>query len=410
MVTTTRKKKRESAPAAPKTRSKVRAGAATAPSAPRKPRAPPTCTVCGHPMKGHKNSACKGKKLTGKALDRKAADVEEVVLAGHKDAVSRRIDAVIALVLEEYDGRVEHAAIEEALAEAGLTIPDGKTLADFIPSAPPPPESDDEDDVGEVEEDEEDEEEGGIVADILQAAGRGEGAVDCIDPAMLLITRPVPGEVPSPPLSTTDTVVGGAPGLAPDAMQVDAVEPQVPVNGIFSVVEKPKAKKPPTYRLRGGWKATKSGLLPLVLARNGLKKLEYPTQSEKAKRIPRMFQAMAQKGDTLASRADGWAFCLFMPKGGAGIMRTWHSDQVQQDIPGLPDEVRAMFNERLRPFREQYTAEVDARARESEALAQKWEAIAAQRQRELEAVKAQKDRELEALRQELARRDAAART
>ncbi|EJD49300.1 hypothetical protein AURDEDRAFT_161397 [Auricularia subglabra TFB-10046 SS5] len=374
MVTTTRKKKRESAPAAPKTRSKVRAGAVTAPSAPRKPRAPPTCTVCGHPMKGHKNSACKGKKLTGKALDRKAADVEEVVLAGHKDAVSRRIDAVIALVLEEYDGR------------------------------------DDEDDVGEVEEDEEDEEEGGIVADILQAAGRGEGVVDCIDPAMLLITRPVPGEVPSPPLSTTDTVVGGAPALAPDAMQVDAVEPQVPVNGIFSVVEKPKAKKPPTYRLRGGWKATKSGLLPLVLARNGLKKLEYPTQSEKAKRIPRMFQAMAQKGDTLASRADGWAFCLFMPKGGAGIMRTWHSDQVQQDIPGLPDEVRAMFNERLRPFREQYTAEVDARARQSEALAQKWEAIAAQRQRELEAVKAQKEREVEALRQELARRDAVVRT
>lgn len=55
-----------------------------------------------------------------------------------------------------------------------------------------------------------------------------------------------------------------------------------------------------------------------------------------------MFQSMAQKGDTLASRTGGWAFAVFLPRGGAGIMRTWHSQQVETDVPGRQQYLKSL--------------------------------------------------------------------
>ncbi|EJD33210.1 hypothetical protein AURDEDRAFT_177709, partial [Auricularia subglabra TFB-10046 SS5] len=308
------------------------------------------CKTCHGPMRGHSKTECALSKNSPAAIDAKVAECEQIALAAHTDHLSRRIDEVVALVIEASDGEADTAAILAAIAEAGLVIPEGKTLADFVPSGTGI-DSDDEDDDG---------------------AARGT-----TPPGSRDITPAPPGDTAStieglstPP--TTPRPNGNAAGDAADGsrdvvvtepMDVDAVNPPTPpITPPATLTPQAPVQpakttgkgKTPKYRLKYGWKATPSGILPLELARNGLKRQEYPTQAEKAKRIPRMFQAMAQKGDTLASRTNGWAFCVFMPRGGAGLMRTWHSQQVESDVPGLLSEVRHLVFEKLQPFREQY--------------------------------------------------------
>lgn len=55
----------------------------------------------------------------------------------------------------------------------------------------------------------------------------------------------------------------------------------------------------------------------------------------------------------LASRVDGWAFAAFVPKGGRGEMRSWHSGQVQDDVPELPGALRKAIFDALEPHRTQ---------------------------------------------------------
>ncbi|EJD32955.1 hypothetical protein AURDEDRAFT_177956 [Auricularia subglabra TFB-10046 SS5] len=180
-----------------------------------------------------------------------------------------------------------------------------------------------------------------------------------------------------------DAVNPPTPPITPPA----TLTPQAPVQPAKTTGKTTGKGKTPKYRLKYGWKATPSGILPLELARNGLKRQEYPTQAEKAKRIPRMFQAMAQKGDTLASRTNGWAFCVFMPRGGAGLMRTWHSQQVESDVPGLLSEVRHLVFEKLQPFREQYLKSLEESNKKAQEELEFWKARAAKSEQEAAALR-----------------------
>ncbi|EJD49860.1 hypothetical protein AURDEDRAFT_160879 [Auricularia subglabra TFB-10046 SS5] len=389
-------KKRANSPAAADVPShKLRATRQKA--ADRGPPAPPKaryCKTCRAPMKGHNKADCAVSTLSQcatarnldivqlsknapAALEAKVAACEEVALAAHTDFISRRIDEVVALVLEATDGEADTAAILAAIADAGLVIPEGKTLADFVPSAP-------------VNDEDEDD-----------ADGRaGEGRVDdsrAVTPAppgnegLGVDGLSTPPATPRPNEAAMEVAEDGSRGTPPvEAMVVDGTEPSTVPKPAVMVKAAPKTAgkaKTPQYRLKYGWKATPSGILPMDLARNGLKRQEYPTQAEKAKRIPRMFQAMAQKGDTLASRTNGWAFCVFMPRGGAGLMRTWHSQQVESDVPGLLSDVRRTVFEKLQPFREQYLKSLEETNKKAQQELEYWKARSAQKEAENAALR-----------------------
>ena len=115
---------------------------------------------------------------------------------------------------------------------------------------------------------------------------------------------------------------------------------------------------------------------------NGLKRAEYPTQAEKAKRTPRMFQAMAQKGDTLAARTGGYALCVFVPRAGTGIMRAWHSERVEADVPDLMPEIRRQVFGALEPVRLRYMASVEEEHKAIQAKMDHWKALAEERDEE----------------------------
>ncbi|EJD36666.1 hypothetical protein AURDEDRAFT_174265 [Auricularia subglabra TFB-10046 SS5] len=352
-------------------------------AAERGPPAPPKarfCKTCHGPMRGHNKSECALSKNSPAALDAKVAECEEVALAAHTDYVSRRIDEVVALVLEASDGDADTAAIMAAITDAGLAIPEGKTLADFVPSVPGI-DSDDEDEegAGESRRGSPDVSRDSTPADSGDAAGGVEGL--STPPATPGPDERATGDIgdglhADPPVESMD--IDNAPAPPASAPNTLPLQPPVP---------KKAKSKTPKYRLKYGWKATPSGILPMELARNGLKRQEYPTQAEKAKRIPRMFQAMAQKGDTLASRTNGWAFCVFMPRGGAGLMRTWHSQQIESDVPGLLSEVRHLVFEKLQPFREQYLKSLEESNKKAQEELEFWKARAAKSEQEAAALR-----------------------
>ncbi|EJD32377.1 hypothetical protein AURDEDRAFT_178558 [Auricularia subglabra TFB-10046 SS5] len=380
MGSTTKRSKSPGAVDVPshKTRAARKAAAERGPPAPPKAR---FCKTCHGPMRGHSKTDCALSKNSPAALDAKVAACEQVALAAHTDALSRRIDEVVALVIEANDGEADAAAITAAIADAGLVIPEGKTLADFVPSGPGN-DSDDEDD-----------------GDGLRATppdSRDATPAPPGDAAAAVEALSTPPATPRPDKDTAD--VDGREtreDVATEHMDVDtfsgppATPPATPPKTLTPqpVIKKVAKGKTPKYRLKYGWNATPSGILPLELARNGLKCQEYPTQAEKAKRIPRMFQAMAQKGDRLASRTNGWAFCVFMPRGGAGLMRTWHSQQVESDVPGLLSDVRRMVFDGLRPFREQYLKSLEETNKKAQEELQFWKNRAENNARELAALR-----------------------
>ncbi|EJD40082.1 hypothetical protein AURDEDRAFT_170855 [Auricularia subglabra TFB-10046 SS5] len=171
-----------SANGAPSTRATRAATRAAAPRAEPKTRYYKTCEK---PMKGHPKGQCGAN--TRSALDARAAEKEEAVLSAHTDLVSRQIDAVVADELEASEGVVDAAAIHAALAAKGLELPEGKTLADYVP------------DLNAVDSDAEDDDE---------------------------VSTPPPGNTETPP--PIDNVPGGGSagaslesGMQPDIMQVD---------------------------------------------------------------------------------------------------------------------------------------------------------------------------------------------
>ncbi|EJD40083.1 hypothetical protein AURDEDRAFT_170856 [Auricularia subglabra TFB-10046 SS5] len=141
-------------------------------------------------------------------------------------------------------------------------------------------------------------------------------------------------------------------------------------------------KKRVKFSLSNGWRSTRGGDVPLNLDGNGLRRTEYPTQAEKAKRTPRMFQAMAQKGDTLVSRTGGYALCMFVPRSGGGIMRLWHSERVEQDVPQLLPQIRRQVFKELQPFRQQYIASVEAENKAMQAKVDYYKNLAEERDKE----------------------------
>ncbi|EJD40650.1 hypothetical protein AURDEDRAFT_170278 [Auricularia subglabra TFB-10046 SS5] len=333
--------------------------AATRGSAPRTEPKTRYCKTCGKTMKGHPKGQCGANGRS--ALDARAAEVEEAVLAAHTDLVSRQIDAVVADTLEASDGAIDTETILNALAAAGLEIPAGKSLADYVP------------DVGSGDSDDEDD-------------------VSATPPP-----ANAPGMNTSTGLQTGEAAAGAAveSGAGGDVMQVDITENGGNTENVGNAgnvggaenggngenggsagngvqpqlvqVQVKTVKKRIKHPLSNGWRSTRGGDIPLNLDGNGLRRLEYPTQAEKAKRTPRMFQAMAQKGDTLASRTGGYAICMFVPRGGTGVMRTWHSDRVEADVPQLVPEIRRKVFDELQPFRQQY---INSIAEENKALMQ----------------------------------------
>ncbi|EJD33169.1 hypothetical protein AURDEDRAFT_177749 [Auricularia subglabra TFB-10046 SS5] len=91
---------------------------------------------------------------------------------------------------------------------------------------------------------------------------------------------------------------------------------------------------------------------------------------------------MAQKGDTLASRTGGYALCMFVPRGGGGIMRSWHSERVEQDVPQLLPQIRRQVFEELQPFRQQYMASVEAENKAMQAKVDYYKNLAEERDKE----------------------------
>ncbi|EJD36545.1 hypothetical protein AURDEDRAFT_174414 [Auricularia subglabra TFB-10046 SS5] len=335
------------------------------------------CKTCHRPMRGHSKTECALSKNSPAAIDAKVAECEQVALAAHTDHLSRRIDEVVALVIEASDGEADTAAILAAIAEAGLVIPEGKTLADFVPSGTGIDSDDSDDDAA---------------RGTTPPGGRDITPAPPGDTVGTVESLSTPPTTPRPNGNVAgDAADGSRDVVVTEPMDVDAVNPPTPPTtppatltpqAPVQLVKTTGKGKTPKYRLKYGWKATPSGILPLELARNGLKRQEYPTQAEKAKHIPRMFQAMAQKGDTLASRTNGWAFCVFMPRGGAGLMRTWHSQQVESDVPGLLSEVRHLVFEKLQPFSEQYLKSLEESNKKAQEELEFWKARAAKSEQE----------------------------
>ncbi|EJD33056.1 hypothetical protein AURDEDRAFT_177857, partial [Auricularia subglabra TFB-10046 SS5] len=266
------------------------------------------------------------------------------------------IDALVADVLEASEGFVDAAAIHAALAAKGLELPDGKTLADYVPG------------LNDVDSDAEDD--------------------DQHTPA-----PPDDAETPPPiekgPGDSSAPVSSDA-SEQPDVMQVDGMPDGAggeneaaskQIAGLVTVQVKTR-KKRVKFSLSNGWRSTRGGDVPLNLEGNGLRHAEYPTQAEKAKRTPRMFQAMAQKGDTLASRTGGYALCMFVPRGGGGIMRSWHSEHIEQDVPQLLPQIRRQVFDELQPFRQQYIASAEAENKAMQAKVDYYKSLADERGKE----------------------------
>ncbi|EJD47365.1 hypothetical protein AURDEDRAFT_163578 [Auricularia subglabra TFB-10046 SS5] len=316
------------------------------------PRAEPKaryCKTCEKPMKGHPKGQCGAN--THSALDAR------VVL---RLSSLSQIDAVVADVLEASEGVVNTEAILAAMAVKGLEFPEGKTLANYIPDL-----------------------------------NCSDSDVEDNDEVTVTVSLPPPvGKETQPPIDEAPGDVSAAvllePGVQPDVMQVDgdlgsaAGGDGTASNGMpmLVLVQVKTKKKRVKYELRNEWRSTRGGNVPLNLEGNGLHRAEYPTQAEKAKRTPRMFQAMAQRGDTLASRTGGYALCVFVPRGGGGIMRSWHSDRVEQDVPQLVPEIRRHVFEDLQPFRQQYMASIEAENKAMQAKLDYYQSLADEHSKE----------------------------
>lgn len=132
-----------------------------------------------------------------------------------------------------------------ALAEAGLTIPEGKTLADFVPAGA----GDDSDD----EDDREDVPDARGVTPVDDAGGRDATPA----PAGAAVMNVVPITPPATPRPGEDAMdVSGPPALP---------APNTPPAAAPALVKVTVKSKAPKYRLKYGWKATPSGLLPMGL-------------------------------------------------------------------------------------------------------------------------------------------------
>lgn len=56
---------------------------------------------------------------------------------------------------------------------------------------------------------------------------------------------------------------------------------------------------------------------------------------------------LIDQGDWAAHEIDAWTLVLFMPKKSPCELRTWHSDQIQQDAPDLPAKIRELVFQEL---------------------------------------------------------------
>lgn len=63
----------------------------------------------------------------------------------------------------------------------------------------------------------------------------------------------------------------------------------------------------------------------------------------------------------------GWALIIYLPEGGNGLMRSWHSESVQRDDPELPGAVRDLVFAELAEHRVQRLKE-EQKKREREAM------------------------------------------
>ncbi|KZV95693.1 hypothetical protein EXIGLDRAFT_706904 [Exidia glandulosa HHB12029] len=157
-----------------------------------------------------------------------------------------------------------------------------------------------------------------------------------------------------------------------DMMEVDAAEPaKVAADEEKAVDEDATETYYYSTPIANGLKSTTAGNEPLrksfhPLKRNGDADTPYTDQRERTKNLHRLYQATIQKADILTHRIDGWAFVLYIPKDGRGEMRSWCSDQVVEDTPELPAEIRKLVFDRLEPFRAQVVQETKKRGEKQE--------------------------------------------
>ncbi|EJD45223.1 hypothetical protein AURDEDRAFT_165769 [Auricularia subglabra TFB-10046 SS5] len=325
-------------------------------------RKAPTCKHCGKPRAGH------GKKCVDGYS--KAKELEEML--DKADALAQGVAQAEANLLRE--------RIDEEVAKVVEGMDSSVSIEDVVMTLAP---------------------------QIADATGTTLSMQELVDALPALITTDDDDEAPAANVMNLDA------GNTPAANVATQATPRASVDDVNMKEAAGDAAAPTTITselpdakaagaLLNGWKSTPAGDAPMELERNSSKKAPYPSQIERAKRTPRLFQAMAQKGDVLANRVDGWAFCLFVPKNGRGEMRTWHSDQVEAEVPALPGRMRALAFEALEPIRRQRLAEVakvdEARRKELK----RWQKEAANAQSEVASLRAQLDEAVKELRLEKA--------
>ncbi|EJD39346.1 hypothetical protein AURDEDRAFT_171540 [Auricularia subglabra TFB-10046 SS5] len=340
-------------------------------------RKAPACKHCGKPRAGHGRKCIDGyskAKELEHMLD-KANALADGVAAAEANMIRERADEQVAKLAEFFDKSVSFKDAVMKLApqivqEAGGAL-SMEELLDALPA---------------------------LVAESGDAEAADGMTVDADKtPLSSLVTEDGAGVADGMTVDADKPATPPSP--AKSAMNVDGGEDSA--NGAVLAPDASTAVNCPAGRgdaeLPNGWKSTPAGDAPMELERNGSKRTPYPTQIERAKRAPRLFQAMAQKGDVLASRVDGWAFCLFVPKNGRGEMRTWHSEQVEAEVPELPGRIRALAFEALEPIRRQRLAEVAKIDEACRKELKRWQKEAAKAQEEVASLRAQLDEAVKSL-------------
>ncbi|KZW01029.1 hypothetical protein EXIGLDRAFT_693800 [Exidia glandulosa HHB12029] len=139
-------------------------------------------------------------------------------------------------------------------------------------------------------------------------------------------------------------------------------------------------KKPKTQSaIPNGWKGTSAGGAGMTLQRNRTLEGRFAeAEKRRCKLAPKhdttpLFESIVLKAEWMSDLVPSWVFVAALPKGGLGELRTWHSETIETDRPGMPQRLRDIIFEELKGARVQNIREELASTKKMRAEKEKQE-------------------------------------